>query len=149
MGRSFFFLPAMRNPRKTSLRCWPFWLLVLAWVCANGPQLIVHEAVVWVKGAQTFSHQARLVAEVEQAMKTQREPAMLAAATPKNGAHHEAPAMPVETAVKKLTLSSQSAPRAPRPSAEAQGFLMSFDWSTPAALAVEAPYQPPRDGLLA
>ena len=135
----------MRNPRTTSLRGWPFWLLVLAWVCANGPQVIVHEAVVWVKGVQTFSHQARLMAEVEEAMHERSEPAMLAS-KPVDAERPEAPAMPVETAVKKLTLASQPAMRAPGALSEAQGILTGRDWETPAGLAVETPYQPPRDG---
>ena len=138
----------MRNPRITSRSCWPFWLLVLAWVCANGPQVIVHEAVVWVKGAQTFSHQAQLVAQVEQAMSAQNEPAMLAA-KPTDAERSEVPAMPVETALKKLTLAAQPAMNAARPSAGAEVFLTGLNWETPAAVAVETPYQPPRDGSLA
>jgi hypothetical protein len=50
-------------PRKSPAR-WPFWLLVAAWWCANAPQAATFEAILWLKGAAAFSHQADLHAEV-------------------------------------------------------------------------------------
>jgi hypothetical protein len=43
---------------------WPIWLLFAAWFCANSPQSLTYELVVWTRDAQHFSHQERLKAEV-------------------------------------------------------------------------------------
>jgi hypothetical protein len=51
--------PSQKKPAK-----WPFWLLVAAWWCANAPQAATYEAILWLKGAVYFSHQAELRADV-------------------------------------------------------------------------------------
>jgi hypothetical protein len=43
---------------------WPIWLLFAAWICANSPQAVTYDLIVWVHGARHFSHQQRLKADV-------------------------------------------------------------------------------------
>jgi len=45
---------AYRRPRLPAL--WPFWLLVLAWVCANRPQVAAYGLITWVGNARHFTH---------------------------------------------------------------------------------------------
>ena len=60
--------PALRLPRR-----WPIWLLVAAWLCANGPQMACFEVVVWLKGAGHFSHYHRLAASAAAALEGRAE----------------------------------------------------------------------------
>lgn len=53
--------PASKR-RKPAL--WPFWVLVLAWFCANTPGRLSYECAVWMAHARHFSHQERLKADV-------------------------------------------------------------------------------------
>jgi hypothetical protein len=43
---------------------WPFWLLVVAWVCANGPQAATYAVLSWLHSAPSFKHQQRLTKDV-------------------------------------------------------------------------------------
>jgi len=50
----------MLRRRPTLFARTPFWVLIVAWACANTPQIAALHALVWVKNAQHFSHQAQL-----------------------------------------------------------------------------------------
>lgn len=54
----------MKSRRPISAPQWPFWLLIVAWVCANSPQVAVYTALSWLTEGRSFTHQQRLVAEV-------------------------------------------------------------------------------------
>ncbi|MCR6656189.1 MAG: hypothetical protein NVV63_10330 [Opitutus sp.] len=53
-----------RTRQRYRVRQWPFWALLVAWLCANTPQGAVTLAVIWAGEARTFSHQERLTATV-------------------------------------------------------------------------------------
>jgi hypothetical protein len=55
---------ANRIHRCASPVRWPIWLLFAAWFCANSPQSVTYELLVWTRDAQHFSHQERLKSEV-------------------------------------------------------------------------------------
>jgi hypothetical protein len=50
--------------RRTKPAGWPIWLLFAAWFCVNSPQSLTYNVIVWTRGAQHFSHQERLKADV-------------------------------------------------------------------------------------
>jgi hypothetical protein len=50
--------------KRFRVRRWPFWALLVAWVCANTPQGAMAVAMVWAGEARAFSHQERLTAGV-------------------------------------------------------------------------------------
>ena len=53
----------MSRPAQPRPARWPFWLLVVAWGCANGPQAAVYTTVAWLVEARSFSHQYDLTSQ--------------------------------------------------------------------------------------
>lgn len=97
----------MVNARyRTFLRRWPFWALLIAWVCANGPQSAVYEAVLWMKGATHFSHQAQLTQRVAAMLSGREVPVDAArlAAAPLPVRDSSALPFPEEAVLKKVDL---------------------------------------------
>ncbi len=84
---------------------WPFWLLFAAWFCANSPQALTYNVIVWAKGGSHFSHQERLKADVALLL-SGRKPAGGDKAIASTPVRPVAPPVPGEAVLKKLDLSA-------------------------------------------
>jgi hypothetical protein len=85
---------------------WPFFLLIVAWACANNPQSIAFEAFLWIKGARHFSHQQQLKADVAFLLAGKNMKAVLA--TAQAPVSVPANSIPEDAVVKKIDLSAPS-----------------------------------------
>lgn len=89
--------------RSHSRARWPFWLLLGAWFCANSPQAVTYEIVVWLGNARSFSHQQRLTSEVAFILAGQPAAAALGGARTEPAQPPSVP-MPTEVTLKKFDL---------------------------------------------
>jgi|GEM_PF-7115971 len=105
--------------------------------------MLSHKAFVWAKGAQTFSHQERLKADVMRMMAELPAAARLAEALP-TPPRPELPEASADTTVKKLLFSARSLPGLAVPGDRVLSSVCRVEERMPAAPAEEAPYQPPR-----
>lgn len=121
---------------------WPFWLLIVAWVCANGPQMACFEVVTWMKGASHFSHQMRLAQSAAELLGGEEEsPARLEVA--QAAAEPARPAIPPEATMKKIELAVPEC----RDDALAGRRVDSFPEHAvlePTTVAADVPHPPPR-----
>jgi hypothetical protein len=124
---------------------WPFAVLVLAWFCANSPQSLTFNVIVWAKGARHFSHQERLKAEVAFLLAGPHLRAVLAAASPPPPAPPAVP-VPDEAVVKKIDLAAAREAAPAILPAEPERFG-SADFRAGPAERAEPPLAPPRDPL--
>lgn len=129
---------------------WPFWLLVLAWICANSPQSATYHAIEWMTQARTFNHQERLAAEIKQTLDPQRHLAHSHyaswAAKEKSVPSTPKPVTSVDAALKKIEL-SQPAEEPGIPVLCAQIFVYPSEVTkTWRSISRDVPYQPPRAG---
>lgn len=46
--------------QSTATARWPFWLLLVAWVCVHSPQTVMPTVLTWLAEARSFSHQRDL-----------------------------------------------------------------------------------------
>jgi len=123
---------------------WPFWLLIVAWVCANGPQMACFEVVTWMKGASHFTHQMRLAQSAAELLNGEEKPetrleVAQAAAEP------ALPAVPPEATMKKIELAVPEC----RDDALAGRRVDPFHEHVvlaPATVAADVPHPPPRGG---
>lgn len=124
---------------------WPFWLLVLAWFCANSPQSLTYEAIVWAKGMERFSHQARLAVEVCVTLSGREAPKgeAITRAAPER---ETLPVVPPEATVKKIVLSTQAAREGEALCAghAREIFGHGVNWKSPATPSPDTPHPPPR-----
>ena len=118
-----------------------------AWFCANSPQAATYEVMIWAKGAQHFSHQERLQAEVAFILSGPKATATEAMA--KAGpVRPSLPPMAAEVVLKKLELYALTAVGWLAPPRRALGFPA---WSCfpPDRAQPEPLLPPPRgDGLI-
>jgi hypothetical protein len=91
-----------RAHRPASPR-WPFWLLMAAWFCANSPQSLTFEFVVWFGNARHFSHQQRLTSEVASVLAGEHVVHALAVAT-EAPTQPFTPTVPADATLKKIEL---------------------------------------------
>jgi hypothetical protein len=82
---------------------WPFWVLLAAWFCANSPQEITFNLIVWAKGAQHFSHQERLREDVSMLL-TGKLSSVAFHAAKSAPCSASVPSLPSENLVKRLDL---------------------------------------------
>jgi hypothetical protein len=132
---------ALRHRGKPAT--WPFALLVLAWFCANSPQSLTFNVIVWARGARHFSHQERLKAEVAFLLAGPHRRAVLAAASPPPPAPPVVP-VPDEAVVRKIDLAAAGQAALGILPAEAVCFV-SADFRAGPAERAEPPLAPPRD----
>lgn len=121
---------------------WPFWLLVFAWICANGPQGACLEVISWMQGAASFSHQERLASGVAELLVDQSSDVTALAEAPAD--EPGPPALPAETTIKRIELAVADRCELAAPHCTDRGF---FGWRglQPALWTAEVPYPPPRD----
>jgi hypothetical protein len=93
------------SPRNKQPPGWPFWLLLAAWFCANTPQAVTYDLMVWAKGSRHFSHQDRLKADVARLLAGGTAPVALRAARPAPAQPSSCP-IPAEAVLKKPDLSA-------------------------------------------
>lgn len=133
-----------RNPPSSR---WPFWLLIVAWFCANSPQSATFALLTWVDTARHFSHQQKLTHDVAYLLAGQESPATLAVPV-ENHRPEPPPAIPPEATLKKLVLALERTidrvPTVPR------GSVARTRSAEPVELLAEAPpHEPPRARFVA
>jgi hypothetical protein len=125
---------------------WPFWLLILAWVCANSPQAATFAVLSWLAEARTFSHQRQLSVDVAHLLAGEaapgREPLRVAAI---DAAPQDPPPVPVPEAavLKKILLSVEETAGANVPRLAAAD-RRRFEARTGGRRTTPPPHRPPR-----
>ncbi len=121
---------------------WPFWLLLVAWFCANSPQAASYRLIAWMGEARHFSHQQRLTLEVATALGGEQARAAFAAvkAAPEKPF---APSIPAEATLKKIELAVQATNELLPPAVRV---LVRTERASPVPDSVRAapPSEPPR-----
>lgn len=93
--------------RKSSPARWPFWLLIAAWICANTPQSALFATMSWLAESRHFTHQQRLSAQVAHLLGGERMPERVDVVTGEPY-RQPPPALPADTALKKIVLALES-----------------------------------------
>lgn len=91
-----------RSAHRRKSAGWPCWILFAAWFCANSPQSLTYNLIVWAGGMQHFSHQERLQADVACLLTGGKVSPALAKAQPL--APRPSLPIPAEAVLKKLDL---------------------------------------------
>jgi hypothetical protein len=119
-------MSANRSSRCANASSWPIWLLFAAWFCANSPQSVTYDLILWTRDARHFTHQERLKADV--AAMLSGTGGKMTAQVEKPPARPSAPPIPAEAVLKKIDLyapiviASIAPPtREPNPTAELPG----------------------------
>jgi hypothetical protein len=133
------------HSRKRLPARWPFWLLIVAWVCANSPQSATYAVLTWLAEARHFSHQHRLTTEVAFLLVGEKPTSTTAAfaAAPQTPAKSFPPAIPADAVLKKIDLAVPPTSELPFPVARS----FAHDRITilpPDALTAPPPHEPPR-----
>ncbi|MEO6750849.1 MAG: hypothetical protein ABIZ04_02820 [Opitutus sp.] len=137
----------LSRSRKRSPAGWPFWLLILAWVCANSPQAAVHGVIGWVGEARHFSHQQRLQAELSVALTGDQASSVLVAVKDEATKPFNLPAAPVDSGCTKFHLAVQETKALPPPA-----IMAAAPWAGLIQVANtirdRPPHEPPRARLI-
>ncbi|HEY9250761.1 MAG TPA: hypothetical protein VIO38_16590 [Rariglobus sp.] len=134
----------MRLLRSSRFACYPFWVLIVAWLCANTPQVALWHAILWVKQAQHFSHSSQLRSEVYALLSGQPiDHSSRYGAQPVESETPSKPAVAADFSVKKILLSLEAT------SPVTPSLLVPQRWSeggvgTMAEHVADVPYPPPR-----
>lgn len=131
--------------RNRSPARWPFWLLIVAWVCANSPQAATYAVLTWMSEARNFSHQHRLTSQVVHVLTGQSESTQLAA-LPATGGKPALPSVPADAILKKLDLAFEGT-REVLPIALRERHRMVRVLPPHERMGVAPPHEPPRGGL--
>ena len=100
----------MRKPASTTAPRWPFWLLIVAWVCANSPQVATYAVLAWLAEARQFSHQQQLTRDVAHLLSGEKTPARettVVVASDRGEEKASRPAVPAASVLKKIDLSTE------------------------------------------
>lgn len=135
-----------RRPCTPSAR-WPFWLLVVAWLCANGPQAAVYATVAWLVEARSFSHQQDLTRSVAHLLKGERAAGRVALVLQRAEATAvpETSPVPAEAVLRGIVLGLESVPAFEAPAAPARRFALA-ELRLPPSWRAAPPLGPPRLG---
>jgi hypothetical protein len=132
----------MRRVFRTNSSRWPFWLLIVAWVCANSPQAATYALLTWMAEARSFTHQHRLMADVASLLGEKDAPVALAKADVP-GPEKPTPMVPADAVLKKFPLSTETASGVVAPSRRPDRLrfvaIGGADWLRP-----PPPHGPPR-----
>jgi hypothetical protein len=123
---------------------WPFWLLLAAWFCANSPQSITYELIVWAGKSRHFSHQERLKEDVARLLAGRAAPIALVSARRLPERPFSAP-IPAEAVIKKIELGAPLAAESFAP--EARAFAYPEPLVRPPCGARIEPVVPPPRGV--
>lgn len=121
---------------------WPFWALIVGWICANTPHVALFALLTWMEEARSFAHQERLSLEIACLLTGQSEGSTVNTA-PKLPDPAPVPVIPTDIFAKKLDLAieqtSEILPLALRPNTRA-----TESFSPPDSLRATPPHEPPR-----
>jgi hypothetical protein len=131
-----------RRRQRQSVQ-WPFWLLLLAWVCANSPQAAVVAVLTWMDHARQFSHQQRLTAEVAFLLVGEKLPATETVASSQSPKKSPAPALPPGAVIKKIEFAVHRTSELLPPSARALTHAVT-ESALHDTLRAPPPHEPPR-----
>lgn len=136
----------MRRRANTLSPRWPFWLLIVAWVCANSPQAATYALLTWIAEARQFSHQQQLTRDVAHLFAGEKAPArepIVEAASEGDKSTASLPVMPATAVLKKIDLSTEKRAEGLRPIERVAGFARTSErWN--GALRAPPPHGPPR-----
>lgn len=137
----------MSRPAQSRPARWPFWLLVAAWGCANGPQAAVYATVAWLVEARSFSHQHDLTRSVAHLLKGERAAGRVALVLQRNApaAAPETPPVPVEAVLRGIVLGLEVVPSFAAPVTPARR-LLAAELRLPPSWRAAPPLGPPRVG---
>jgi hypothetical protein len=140
-------MPARHRPGSTLSAA--FWLLTVAWLCANLPPCAVSSGLARLAEQTRFSHQQRLTRDVAELLGTPR-PAPTVARVPAPAQPRSKPATPPAPApaFKKLEVPLGSTSRVAHPAAVAFRFPPAAAPDTGRGRAAP-PHAPPRDRRVA
>lgn len=93
-------MSAKRSARRSIPSSWPIWLLFAAWFCANSPQSVTYDLMLWIRDARHFSHQERLKADVAAILSGNG--GKVASRVVKTPARPPAPPVPAEAMMRKI-----------------------------------------------
>lgn len=121
---------------------WPFWLLMVAWVCANVPQTALFATFAWLADARHFNHQQRVTLEVARLLggEAGADPIELSSA---EGERTPPPLVTTDGAAKKIVLALEPTSTA-LASAWVSGSEASGGVGAPEARREPPPVEPPR-----
>lgn len=137
----------MSGRRPSHPSRWPFWLLVGAWFCANGPQAAVYAAVAWLVEARSFSHQHDLTRSVAHLLKGERAAGRVALVLQRAEATAmpETSPVPAEAVLRGIVLGLESVHSFEAPAARVRRFALA-ERRLPPAWRAAPPLGPPRLG---
>ena len=136
------------RPSRPSSR-WPFWLLAVAWMCANSPQVAVYAVLTWLAEARTFAHQEELSRSVAHLLAGERAEGRVARSLARVREAQErderrpAPAVPAAAVVKKMDLAAEETIRV-EPAAATTGRFGRDVARTAVSRRAEPAHGPPR-----
>jgi hypothetical protein len=139
-------ISGMRASVNNSPPRWPFWLLIVAWVCANSPQAATYAVLAWIAEARQFTHQQQLTRDVAHLLVGEKAPTHQAVvATSDEGRASEWPRsqVPAGAVLKKIDLSTEKRMEHVRPIAARRSFERTTNWRTD-ALRAPPLHGPPR-----
>jgi hypothetical protein len=135
-----------RSSRKVTSASWPFWLLLLAWFCANSPPLATYAVLTWLSEARSFSHQQRIKADVARLLAGEDKPSSLARFQ-ETQVPPSKPAIPTADVLKKSELAFEETADAVAPPARPNIFVARTDrWKS--LSRAQPPQEPPRAAVL-
>lgn len=144
-------MTGMRAPNPKTTPRWPFWLLLVAWVCANSPQAATYAVLSWMADARKFSHQQQLTREVAYLLAGEKAPEQRTTAVAAVKQQETKPlrsAVPAAAVLKKIDLSTEQRPHNLRLSMGVPT-LASADHARAGTLRAPPPHEPPRTAILA
>lgn len=128
--------------RKRTHAGWPFWLLIVAWVCASSPQAAVSGMIGWVGEARHFSHQGRLQAQLAVLLTGEQTPTAMVAMQDEAPTPFNLPA-PVASGCTKIHLAVQETHEL-RPPSVKQAAPWTGLFQVADTIRDQPPHEPPR-----
>ncbi len=140
-----------RATQSTVTARWPFWLLLVAWVCAHSPQTVMPTVLTWFAEARSFSHQRDLSRSAAFVLGGEKEPSRagdaiaLVHASQQDAAHSAPISVPSTAVLKKIDLTTeQHTDVGPPAERDALGYQADLDCSS--RQRARPPHAPPRVG---
>ncbi len=140
-----------RAAQSTAAARWPFWLLLVAWVCVHSPQTVMPTVLTWLAEARSFSHQrdlsrsAAYVLAGEKAPSRVSEALALVQAAQQDAASNAPISVPSTAILKKIDLATERQIDVGLPAErKALGCQVELDYSS--RQRAQPPHAPPRVG---
>jgi len=137
--------------QSTATARWPFWLLLVAWVCAHSPQTVMPTVLTWLAEARSFSHQRDLSRSAAFVLAGEKEPSRVAVALDHvRASHPDAPpqlplSVPPTAVLKKIDFATEGLIDV-RPPAEQGALAWKVELGCSSRQRARPPHGPPRTG---